>query len=222
MRSTILRHSGWLLLALAAPALAQSKALSPGKQGSASAMSEQCHRAAFEDRARGGEAYSRPLGGGLVFHLQPEGKNQGWQIVVSPEGSQQDWAYPVNPPLRSANAQAMMTGWGEGVRARLGHPHRVRFLLEKADYERMSQRVSDALWPYSAKDPEHATEAYFDELARVRTGTVEVTAIDYDRSGPPKSVEWMRFLAVVTVPGDFAADPRLNWRAGACAPPEQR
>jgi hypothetical protein len=222
MRSTILRQSGWLLLALAVPALAQSKAPSPEKQGSASAVSEQCQCAAFEGRVQGGEAYSHPLGGGLVFHLRPQEMNQGWQIVISPEGSQQDWAYPVNPPLRSANAQAMMSGWGEGVRARLGYPHQVRFLLQKADYERMSQRVSDALWPYSAKDPEHATEAYFDELARVRTGLVEVTALDYDRSGPPESVEWMRFRVVVTVPRDFAADPRLNWRPGACAPPEQR
>jgi len=221
MRSTILRQGGWLLLALAAPALAQSKAPSPGKQGSVSVVSEQCRCAAFEGRVRGGEAYSRLLGGGLVFHLRPQPKNQGWQIVISPEGSQQDWAYPVNPPLRSANAQAMMTGWGEGVQARLGYPHQVHFLLQKADYEQMSRRVSDALWPYSAKDPEHATEAYLDELARVHTGTVEVTAIDYDRSEPPDSVEWMRFRAVVTVPGDFAANPRLNWRPAACAPPVQ-
>jgi len=210
-----------LLLALASsPALSQSRAHpSPEKQEESSLENLPCRRAVFEARIRGGEAYSRSLGGGLVFHLRPEEKNQGWQIVVSPEGSQQDWAYPVNPPLRSANAQAMMTGWGEGVRARLSYSHQVRFLVHKADYERMSQLVSDALWPYSAKDPEHATEAYFDELARVQTGTVEVTALDYDRDGPPESVQWMRFRAVVVTPGDFAADPQLDWRPAACPPP---
>jgi hypothetical protein len=212
-----------LLVALASlPSYSQSTAqLSPQKQREISQQQEPCRRAVFEARVRGGEAYSRLLGGGLVFHLQPQSGNQGWKIVVSPEGSQEDWAYPVNPPLRSANAQAMMTGWGESVRARLGYSHQVYFLLEKADYERMFQLVSDALWPYSAKDPEHATEAYFDALSHIRTGMVEVTALDYDRDGPPESVQWMRFRAVVTVPGDFAADPQLDWGTAACPAPAE-
>jgi hypothetical protein len=222
MRGEIFRRCSWLLLAFAVSVLAQSTPPSCPERQSAPAAPEPCRRAVFEACIRGGEAYSLPLGGGLVFHLRPEPKHRGWQIVVSPENSRDDWAYPVNPPLHSANAQAMRTGWGESVRTRLSYPHSVYFPLKRSDYRKMSYLAASTLWPNPKKSFDLATDAYFNALIHLRTGLVEVTALDYDRSGSPKSVEWMRFRAVVTVPSDFAADPQLQWTGGACGPPLRR
>jgi len=223
MRSTGLWMIVGLLFSLASsPAAAQTTPACPENPPSALAEPEPCQRVIIEACIRGGEAYSLPIGDGLVFQLQPEPKNRGWKIVVSPEKSRDDWAYPVNPPLHSANAQVMMTGWGESARSRLRYPHSVYFPLKRGDYLRMAHMAANTLWPNPQKVVDINTEYYFTALAWIRKGMVEVTALDYDRDGPPESVQWMRFRAVVTVPSDFAADPRLDWTGSACAPPWRR
>jgi hypothetical protein len=214
---------GLLLTLVSLPAAAQDTPSScPEPPPSAFVEPKPCQRAVFEGCIRAGEAYSLPIGEGLVFHLRPEPKNLGWRIVISPDKSRDDWTYPINPPLHSANAQAMMTGWGESVRTRLSYPHAVYFPLKRSDYLRMAHMAANTLWPNPQKVVDVNTEYYFTALAWVRKGMVKVTALDYDRDGPPESVQWMRFRAVVTVPNDFAADPGLDWTGSACAPPWRR
>jgi hypothetical protein len=171
---------------------------------------------------KGGDSFQQPLGNGLILHLDPLKDKWGWEIVVSPqESTRDDWAYPVNPPLRFGNSQYMGTGYGESVKQKLSYPHEIRFLLTNADYSRMSKLVRNALWPYESPPPENAATEYLAALKSVATGIVILTPIDYDRGGPPETVEWMKFKAVFIVPRGFTATSELHWKTGTCGPKEQ-
>lgn len=109
---------------------------------------------------------------------------------------------------------------GETVRRQLEFAHVVRFVLTVNDHERMSRLVEDALWPYYAKDPEHAVENYLDALSKIPTGLLVVNAINYDKLGSSDQVRWMDFDVTVTVPSTFDATGELKWTTAPCpAPP---
>jgi hypothetical protein len=185
-------------------------------------LAQTCIRADFVGSVNGGASLQQPLGNGLVLHFNPLKDKWGWEIVVSPQESvSDDWAYPVNPPLRFGNSQYMGTGYGESVKQKLSYPHEIRFLLTNADYSRMSKLARDALWPYESTQPESAATAYLTALKTVATGTVILSPIDYDRGGPPETVDWMKFKAVVIVPRIFAGSSELHWKAGSCEPKAQ-
>jgi hypothetical protein len=179
-------------------------------------FAQDCQRTIFAGRVKGLEAFRQSLGGGLVFHLDPWKNNLGWTIAISPKESNDDWAYPVNPPLRSRNSQYMATGYGDAVKDVLKYRHEVYFLLTEANYREISKLVGEALWPYTSKEPEKTAERYFEALNAVKTGTVIVKAVDYDKDGPPETVDWMQFQTVVIVPLGFEGDIGLSWTTGIC------
>lgn len=184
---------------------------------STSVVAQSCIGADFVGSAKGGDAFQQPLGNGLMLHLNPLRGKRGWEIVVSPQDRiSDDWAYPVNPPLRFGNSQYMGTGYGESVKQKLMYPHEVRFLLTNADYSRLSKLAQDALWPSQSPQPENAATAYLAALKSVATGTVVLTPIDYDRSGSPETVEWMKFKVAVTVPTGFLGAKDLRWKPVTC------
>jgi hypothetical protein len=175
------------------------------------AFAQNCQYATIEGQVTGGNSFRQPLGNGLVFRLDAFKDNFGWQIAVSPENSTDDWAYPVNPPLRSENSEWLGTGYGDIAREVLSYPHEVRFLLNRTDYSRMIQLATEALWPYMSKEPEKAASVYLDALKTVRTGSLLLTTQDYDRSGPPETVAWMKFSILIVVPKGFRGYSGLHW-----------
>ncbi len=183
---------------------------------SAYALAQNCQTAKFNGQLKGSDAFQQSLGNGLVFRLIPLKDNWGWQIIISPRNSQDDWAYPVNPPLRFGNSQYLGTGYGETVKEQLKHEHEVRFLLTSTDYAQLFELAQDALWPYRAKEPNKATSDYLAALDRVKTGTVKLVALDYDKNGPPEKVNWMSFDAHVITPKGFHGDSGLDWRTIEC------
>jgi hypothetical protein len=183
---------------------------------SGTAASQLCLRGTFEGQVNGSEVFRIALGNRLELRLDPLKDNWGWQAIISPQGSNDDWAYPVNPPLRFGNSQYMGTGYGETAREQLSRAHEIRFLLVREDYERISKLVNDALWPYSAKDPENAGSIYLNAIKRVRTGTVLITPVEYEKSGPSETVAWMKFKVLVIAPLDFVGNNALSWQKGSC------
>ena len=184
---------------------------------SASSFGQPCIQSDFVSTVKGGDSFQQPLGNGLVLHFNPLKDKWGWEIVVSQEDNPgDDWAYPVNPPLRFGNSQYMGTGYGESVRQKLSYRHEIRFLLTKADYSRMSKLAHNALWPSESSQPENAASDYITALKSVPTGTVILTPVDYDRTGSPETVEWMKFTALVIAPPDFTGSSDLHWKARRC------
>jgi hypothetical protein len=180
---------------------------------------QQCFKASQEGEVKGGEAYGLSIGQSLEFQLLPLKENWGWQAQVSPEGDNEDWAYPVTPPYRGQNGEYLGTGYGDTVRTVLGYAHSFRFLTKAEDYKTLSDLIGDVLWPYQTKDPDAARTKFEDRKARSSTGGLRITPIDFDRSGPPETVKWMRFKLEIIVPEDFARSSNFNWAKSDCPAP---
>jgi len=100
----------------------------------------------------------------LVFRLSPEDlmpemRVNRWHISVGPEGNV-DYIYPVNIPLRFNSQLTLGAIYGEDAKGSLGSSHEMRFLLSKADYERLLPKLDYVLWPCTAPDPDHASDEY--------------------------------------------------------------
>ncbi len=196
-----------VLFTLAATAPAQNKM---------TAAARRCKEAGFEISLKGGQAYARNLGGGLVLKLAPLRRNWGWTIQVEPRNSGDDYAYPLNPPLRSGNSQALGTGYGETARDQLSHDHDVRFTLNASEYERIFSLASDALWPYQAHDPDKAAQRYLDAIRKARSGLIRLKVRHFATTADGTAVISADFAASVMVPSDFDLAADLKAVGVAC------
>ena len=138
----------------------------------------------------------------------PKSGEAGWTFSLE-DAEGRDYIYPVNPPLRFNPSQYLGRAYGESARQSLSSTRELRFLLNKADYERFWPLVTNALWPYSAARPDKATEEYFTELGKLRTGLLrlkivksDVTSDDMIRSG--------EFTVEFVAPSDTHFDPQLK------------
>jgi hypothetical protein len=183
------------------------------------AFAQQCQQAKFKGRVNGGEDFVQALGTGIEFRLRAAKDEGGWELSVNPLASDDDWAYVVTPPLRFGNAEYLANGYGETVRDQLARQHEIRFVLNAATYERIFKLVQDALWPYSAKDPDNAAPAYLAALHDTPSGLLVLNPTEYDKLGASDQVGWMEFAVTVTVPKTFAGSKDLKWTAAACPPP---
>ncbi|PYV35445.1 MAG: hypothetical protein DMG22_02310 [Acidobacteria bacterium] len=143
-----------------------------------------------------------------VKTLLPKSGEAGWTFSLE-DAEGRDYIYPVNPPLRFNPSQYLGRAYGESARQSLSSTRELRFLLNKADYERFWPLVTNALWPYSAARPDKATEEYFTELGKLRTGLLrlkivksDVTSDDMIRSG--------EFTVEFVAPSDTHFDPQLK------------
>ena len=132
-----------------------------------------------------------------------------------------DYIYPVNPPLRFNGLETLGPGYGDDVKASLGHPHEMRFLLDAADYDRLWPLVTNALWPSDAPDPEAAADKYFQALKSLTTGYLTITVQNYDVDPTNGSIRSITFVAEFTAPKSFAFDLALKPRPSRCVTEEQ-
>lgn len=133
----------------------------------------------------------------------------GWRLEVVPTeaGSMQegeDRIYPVNLPLRFNPWQDIASSYGMTAEQKLQRPILYAFVPDDESFRRIGSLATDALWPYSARDPAHATEAYLTVLNTLPLGTIRFTATHYRTAEDGKSIVDMAFLAQIIAPEDFA------------------
>ncbi|MCU1283926.1 MAG: hypothetical protein JWO13_276 [Acidobacteriales bacterium] len=174
------------------------------------AVGQSCQETTVSGYVKRGEGYSLAVGSDLEVRLVPMKDDWGWLIEAGPLGSPQDWAWVTNPPYHSGNSQLLGTGYGENARDQLKRPHQVRFVLNKADYDWMSELVEEQQKNSKAVGP------LLSALSEVKTASAVVSAVDYEREGDPKQVRWMRFSLKVSVAPSFARSKALKWVKGAC------
>ena len=208
-------RTAFLLLALAAPGAAQA------------AKPINCHKIALKGELASGDRFEKPIGGGLVFRLDPErlgpdGKLNGWGITLVPSrGSDKDQIYPVTPPLRFNGTQTLGPSYGEDAKTSLQRPHEMRFLLNQQDYERIWPLLTNALWPYSAPRPDEAGAEYTTALQRLTTGLLQLTVTDYAIDPDTGAIQHIRFQAEFAAPENFPFDPALKPRRASCPAPAE-
>jgi hypothetical protein len=177
-----------------------------------------CGAVSLDVALKAGEDYTQRLND-LTFKVKtwlPKSEGAGWTFSLE-DAEGQDYIYPVNPPLRFNPSQYLGRAYGESARQSLSSNRELRFLVNKADYERFWPLVTNALWPYSAPHPDKATEEYFTELGKLRTGLLrlkivksDVTADDVIRSA--------EFQIELVAPPVFRFDPQLKPQPAACPP----
>ena len=177
-----------------------------------------CHKIALQGLLRAGEQFSSKIGGGLELRLLPIRFSDpstgtpldGWRIQLVPTevaGSVQegeDRIYPANLPLRFNPWQEIGSTYGMTAEQKLERPILYSFVPDDEGFRRIRDLATDALWPYSARDPAHATEAYFAVLNTLALGTIRLTATHYRTAEGGKSIVEMAFIAQIIAPEDFA------------------
>jgi hypothetical protein len=192
-----------------------------------------CHEISLNGSLQAGEIFSSKIGSGLELRLLPTRFSDpptatpldGWRIQLvptEPAGSVQeggDRIYPVNLPLRFNPWQDIGSSYGITAEQKLQNPILYAFVPDDESFRRIHDLATDALWPYSARDPAHATEAYLTVLNTLALGEIRFTPTHYRTAESGKSIVEIAFLAQIIAPEDFAfaAD---NPRVVPC-PPKQ-
>src|SRR3954471_17852574 len=107
------------------------------------AVGQKCKETTVNGTIKGGDAFSLAIGSNLEVRLVPIQDNWGWNVEAGPQDSAVDWAWVTNPPYHSSNSQLLGTGYSESARNQLKRPHQVRFVLNKSDFDWLSNPVEE-------------------------------------------------------------------------------
>jgi hypothetical protein len=118
--------------------------------------------------------------------------------------------------LRFNGLQILGPSYGEDTKTSLAHPHEMRFLLDRADYDRISPLLTNALWPHSAPRPDKADDEYVGALKTLAVGQLKFTVRAYDADPASRSIRQIEFQAEFTTQGNFEFDPSLKPKPAAC------
>jgi len=177
-----------------------------------------CLSVAFKVHLNAGDNFERELGGGLLFRVR-SGKNPGWFLDIVPaEANTRDYVYPVNLPLRSNGNQTLGPGYGETVKSSLAHPHEMRFLLNRSDYDRVSGLIGNVLRSYQTSDPDKALSDYTNAVDDARKGSLRVTVSSYKTDPKTAAPTRIKLRVEITTPPDFQFAPHLTPLPWNCPP----
>lgn len=199
---------------------------------SSAATELRCRSVSFSGQIHAGEKFAKEFGGGLALMLTPQKFSNepetpsadlwGWRIGVYPAvpktASQavSDFIYPVNPPLRFNPWQNIGTSYDLIAEEMLRQPTRYDFILNWPDYRKMTMRVTDALWPYAANDPDLATSNYFTALNGLQLGRIQFSPVRSVTADKGMSILELEFRVQIIAPSTFPFLRTLASRPSAC------
>jgi hypothetical protein len=176
-----------------------------------------CLSVSFKVHLDAGDSFERELGGGLLFRVRSL-KDPSWFLDIVPaEANTKDYIYPVNLPLRFNANQTLGPGYGETVKSSLAHPHEMRFLLNRSDYDRVFGLIGNVLRSYQTSDPDKALSDYTNAVDDARKGSLRVTVSSY-KTNPKGALTRIKLRVEVTTPPDFQFAPHLNPLPWPCRP----
>ena len=176
-----------------------------------------CLSVSFKVHLDAGDSFERELGGGLLFRVRSL-KDPSWFLDIVPaEANTKDYIYPVNLPLRFNANQTLGSGHGETVKSSLAHPHEMRFLLNRSDYDRVFGLMGNVLRSYQTSDPDKALSDYTNAVDDARKGSLRVTVSSY-KTNPKGALTRIKLRVEVTTPPDFQFAPHLNPLPWPCRP----
>jgi hypothetical protein len=183
---------------------------------------DSCHSIIVMGELSAGELFEKPINKNFILKFNPQrmgpnGDVNAWGVaLVQADGRNRDYIYPVNPPLRFNPLQIIGPAYGEDTKTSLRYPHRMRFLLSKADYDRLWPLVENALWPYNAPDPDKAANQYVKALKSLSTGELNLKILHYQADRATGSIRHISFRAEINVPKSFGFDQVWISKAVSC------
>ena len=171
----------------------------------------QCHSVSFKVAIEAYDESEQPFGGNLLFRVR-SGSEPGWFFDIVPaDATANDYIYPVNLPLRfNANQYVGSAVYGDSVKSSLSHPHEMRFLLDRTDFDHVSSLIGNVLWPYQTADPDKALSNYKDAVKTAKKGWLAVAVSSYSTDAKTGDVTRMKLRVKVTTPMAFEFHPGLK------------
>lgn len=154
----------------------------------------------------------------LTFEVRAtdKGNCQGWLFALK-DSDGHDYVYPVNPPIRFNPSQLLGCGYGLSSRESLKLDRKLYFLLHQTDYKRLFPLLENALWPYSAPNPDRAGEEYLAELHKIHMGLLRLKILRFEVA-PDDAVRSAKLQVDFVAPSDFRFDPSLKRLPTSCPP----
>ena len=177
-----------------------------------------CSSVSFTVELGAGKSYVQKVGA-LQFKINAatgKGSCDGWSFTLE-DADGNDFIYPVNFPLRFNPSQELGCSYGLTARQGLEMKRNMRFILSEQDYLRLDPLMRNALWPYSAPDPEHAGEKYMDAVGATQTGLMRLNTVRY-RISPDGVIQSATFRVEMTAPASFHFGPGLKPHPAPCPP----
>lgn len=166
-----------------------------------------CQSVSFKVVLEAGGDFQRELGGGLLFRVTHKADDHGWFVDIVPaEENAKDYIYLVNPPLRLNPNQTLGPGNGETVQSSLSHAHDMKFLLDRADYDRIFKLAGNVITPSDTVDPDKAVSDYMQAVDDARKGSLRVAASSF-KTGPNAALARIKLHVSITTPPDFQFAP---------------
>ncbi|MFZ0814592.1 MAG: hypothetical protein WAM78_03680 [Candidatus Sulfotelmatobacter sp.] len=177
-----------------------------------------CQYVSFKVALNAGDDFERELGGGLLFRLRSQ-KEQSWFLDIVPaEANTKDYIYPVNLPLRFNANQTLGPGYGETVKSSLAHPHDMKFLLSREDYDRVFGLIGNVLWSYKTSDPDKALSDFMEAVDEARKGSLVIHVSSYKTDPKTGALTRIKLRVEITTPASFQFAPHLNPFSWPCHP----
>jgi len=153
-----------------------------------------CRAEVIEGELNAGEAFSRPIGGGLKVYFQP--LPSGWILRVLPASGPvplHDYAELATPPYQSVTPLAISTDFAFRAQDAIGwNPRRFRFATSAASFRSLEQVYGKFI--AAGLTPPHALQA---DLAHQIAQTSEATFTILDsRLVPGNADQWKMAAAV--------------------------
>lgn len=179
----------------------------------------------FGGEAKEHEKFEKPLGGGLVFGLAPNGDGwpTGWEIRVAAgatlDEKADDFVWVVTPPYHSSNARYLDTQFGIASKEAVAWtPRDFSFVLSASDYKAAAAAVDKMLY---ANTDEHEQEG-LDELGHITVGTGTLAILDSrvtEGKGDDDfgAIEWIKFEVELRLPCSFPVNEGLSADRSRCA-----
>jgi hypothetical protein len=167
-----------------------------------------------------GESFQQKIGNDLMFSVRADTSRErpdGWTFSID-NADGHDFIAPVNPPLRFNPSQNLGAGYGLTAKDSLKHNRELHFLINDSDYELLAPLWRDALWPYSAPEPDKAADSYTSALLRIPLGILRLRVLQADIS-PDDRILSAIFEAELIAPAQLQFDPSLLPRQGPCPAP---
>jgi hypothetical protein len=179
----------------------------------------------FGGEAKQHEKFEKPLGGGLVFGLAPNGDGwpTGWEIRVAAGATlnekADDFVWVVTPPYHSSNTRYLDTQYGiRSNEAVAWTPRDFSFVLSAADYQAAAAAVDKVLYAKTVEDEQEGLE----ELGKITVGTGTLAILD-SRVTEGKSdddfgaIEWIKFEVELRLPCSFPVAKELAADRSFCS-----
>src|SRR6202034_1587964 len=177
-----------------------------------------CLSVSFKVHLDAGDSFERELGGGLLFRVRSL-KDPSWFLDIVPaEANTKDYIYPVNLPLRFNGNQTLGPGYGETVKSSLAHSHEMKFLLSRADYDRVFGLIGNVLWSYQTSDPDKALSDYMEAVDEAHKGSLLIHISSYKADPKSGALTRIKLRVEITTPASFQFAPHLNPFPWPCHP----